>query len=171
EVPEDAERTERRGRRDAGGERPRQPLGDHQARGAGRRPPRPRPQEPPKPKPKRLRPARRHRTAVLEELPPEHRPIAEQVLAGDIPAVRSAIEKENASRKERGEPPINGSELLALAESLRPRPPTSTRSTFVTCVRWWGPPTARHATTRPELSPRNCATRLPGASTPSMPTG
>src|SRR5581483_7051246 len=121
EVPEDAERTERRGRRDAGGERPRQPLGDHQARGAGRRPPRPRPQEPPKPKPKRLRPARRHRTAVLEELPPEHRPIAEQVLAGDIPAVRSAIEKENASRKERGEPPINGSELLALAESLRPR--------------------------------------------------
>src|SRR5262249_28671535 len=39
----------------------------------------------------------------------------------DIPAVRQAIDKENEARKERGEPPINGSELLALAEKLRPR--------------------------------------------------
>jgi hypothetical protein len=90
-------------------------------RTAERRPPRPRPEEPPKPKPKRLRPARVHRAAVLDELPPEHRPIAEQVLAGDIPAVRQAIDKENEGRKERGEPSINGQELLALAEELRPR--------------------------------------------------
>ena len=62
-----------------------------------------------------------HRSAVLEELPPEHRPIAEQVLAGDIPAVRQAIDKENEARKERGEPAIDGNELLALAEKLRPR--------------------------------------------------
>jgi hypothetical protein len=62
-----------------------------------------------------------HRAAVLDELPPEHRPIAEQVLAGDIPAVRQAIDKENEGRKERGEPSINGQELLALAEELRPR--------------------------------------------------
>jgi len=91
------------------------------SRTAERRPPRPRPEEPPKPKPKRLRPARVHRAAVLDELPPEHRPIAEQVLAGDIPAVRQAIDKENEGRKERGEPSINGQELLALAEELRPR--------------------------------------------------
>jgi hypothetical protein len=58
---------------------------------------------------------------VLDELPPEHRPIAEQVLAGDIPAVRQAIDKENEARKERGEPAIDGTELLALAERLRPR--------------------------------------------------
>jgi hypothetical protein len=62
-----------------------------------------------------------HRSAVLEELPPEHRPIAEQVLAGDIPAVRQAIDKENEARKERGEAAIDGTELLALAEKLRPR--------------------------------------------------
>ncbi len=58
---------------------------------------------------------------MLDELPPEHRPIAEQVLAGDIPAVRQAIDKENEARKERGEPAIDGTELLALAEKLRPR--------------------------------------------------
>jgi hypothetical protein len=58
---------------------------------------------------------------VLDDLPVEHRPIAEQVLAGDIPAVRTAIDKENEARKERGESPIDGTELLALAESLRPR--------------------------------------------------
>jgi hypothetical protein len=61
-----------------------------------------------------------HRSAVLDGLPPEHRPIAEQVLAGDIPAVRQAIDKENEARKTKGEPAINGSELLALAERLRP---------------------------------------------------
>jgi hypothetical protein len=68
-----------------------------------------------------LRPARVHRAAVLEQLPPEHRPIAEQVLAGDIPAVRQAIAKENDARKERGEPNINGDQLLAIAEKIRPR--------------------------------------------------
>lgn len=91
------------------------------ARSAERRPPRARPEEPPKPKPKRLRPGRVHRAAVLEELPPEHRPIAEQVLAGDIPAVRQAIEKENTTRTAAGQPTINGEQLLALAEKLRPQ--------------------------------------------------
>lgn len=86
-----------------------------------RRPPRPRPEEPAKPKPRRLRPARTHRTAVLADLPPEQRPIAEQVLQGDIPAVRQAIDKENEGRAARGEPSINGAELLAIAERLRPR--------------------------------------------------
>jgi hypothetical protein len=91
------------------------------ARSAERRPPRARPEEPAKPKPKRLRPGRVHRAAVLEELPPEHRPIAEQVLAGDIPAVRQAIEKENTTRAAGGQPTINGDQLLAIAEKLRPQ--------------------------------------------------
>jgi hypothetical protein len=121
--PRDADRGPRRrdggeGDRSPRGERP--PRAERPAR-AERRPPRQRPEEPPKPKPKRLRPGRVHRSAVLDELPPEHRPIAEQVLAGDIPAVRQAIEKENESRKERGESTIDGSELLALAEKMRPR--------------------------------------------------
>ncbi len=120
------DRAERGPRRREGGEGDRAPRGERPASGerparAERRPPRPRPEEPPKPKPKRLRPGRVHRTAVLEELPPEHRPIAEQVLAGDIPAVRQAIEKENEARKERGETAIDGTELLALAEKMRPR--------------------------------------------------
>lgn len=74
-----------------------------------------------KPKSKRLRAARVHRSAVLNEIPPEHRPIAEQVLQGDIPAVRAAIDRENQGRVARGEAQINGTELLAIAERLRPR--------------------------------------------------
>lgn len=109
------DRKPREGERDRGKDRP-----DRAARTAERRPPRARPDEPAKPKAKRLRPGRVHRAAVLEELPPEHRPIAEQVLAGDIPAVRQAIDKENATRKAAGQPTINGAELLALAEKLRP---------------------------------------------------
>ncbi|MEY2588447.1 MAG: hypothetical protein QOJ67_431 [Acidimicrobiaceae bacterium] len=109
----------------AGEQRPARPprteSGDRPAR-PERRPARPpRPEEPAKPKPKRLRAGRAHQQAVLAELPPEHRPIAEQVLRGDIPAVRQAIEKENEGRAERGETPIDGRELLAIAEKLRPR--------------------------------------------------
>jgi hypothetical protein len=117
---------ERPGRRDRspreGGDRERsKERAERSSRPADRRPPRTRPDEPAKPKPKRLRPGRAHRAAVLDELPPEHRPIAEQVLAGDIPAVRQAIDKENQARKAAGQPTINGEPLLALAEKLRPQ--------------------------------------------------
>jgi hypothetical protein len=108
-----------RGDRPPQGDRP--PRADRPARTSERRPPRSRPETPAKPKAKRLRPGRTHRNAVLDELPPEHRPIAEQVLAGDIPAVRQAIDKENEARTAAGQPTINGVELLALAEKLRPR--------------------------------------------------
>jgi hypothetical protein len=125
--PDGAERPARRDRPAREGERPNERTGrpapsrDRAARPSERRPPRARPDEAAKPKPKRLRPSRVHRAAVLEELPPEHRPIAEQVLAGDIPAVRQAIDKENQTRVAAGQPTINGTELLALAEKLRPR--------------------------------------------------
>lgn len=118
-------RRERKPREGADGEgskeRAERSSRDRPERTAARRPPRSRPEEPAKPKPKRLRPARVHRAAVLEELPPEHRPIAEQVLAGDIPAVRQAIDKENSNRSAAGQPTINGEELLAIAEKLRPQ--------------------------------------------------
>jgi hypothetical protein len=107
-----------RGERPSGSDRTERP--DRPAR-AERRPPRPRSDEAAKPKAKRLRPGRVHRAAVLEQLPPEHRPIAEQVLAGDIPAVRAAIDKENDTRKAAGQPTINGDELLAIAEKIRPQ--------------------------------------------------
>ncbi|MEY2423938.1 MAG: hypothetical protein QOI95_4005 [Acidimicrobiaceae bacterium] len=118
--PDRPARRERKPREGADRERPKE-RSERPARTAERRPPRARPEEPSKPKPKRLRPARVHRAAVLEELPPEHRPIAEQVLAGDIPAVRQAIEKENATRSAAGQPTINGDQLLAIAEKLRPQ--------------------------------------------------
>src|SRR3954447_13797641 len=116
------DRPDRRDRPPRQGDRERtKERGERPPRTPERRPPRARPEEPSKPKPKRLRPSRVHRSAVLAELPPEHRPIAEQVLAGDIPAVRQAIEKENATRTAAGQPTINGDELLAIAEQLRPQ--------------------------------------------------
>jgi hypothetical protein len=71
-----------------------------------------------RPKAKRLRPAKAHRTALLESLPEEQRPIAEQVVLGGLPAVRQAIEKQNAERAAAGEPPIAPGPLLEIAEKL-----------------------------------------------------
>ena len=114
-----------------GGERGGPPRGDRPA--GDRRPPRdraerpdrparaPRPERPAPPKPKRLSPANVHRAAVLEDLPPEHRPIAEQVLRGGIPAVRQAVEQQNADRKDKGEAEVKADPFLAIAEELLPR--------------------------------------------------
>lgn len=85
-----------------------------------RRGPRPNP-VPERPKPKRLRPGRKHRNAILEELPVEHRPIAEEVLRGGIPAVRAAIAQQNEQAKAENRPEIQSDELIALAEKLLPR--------------------------------------------------
>ena len=91
------------------------------------RPPRrTRPEPPPmpvveRPKAKRLRAGKAHRTALLESLPEEQRPIAEQVVLGGLPAVRQAIEKQNAERTAAGEAPIAAGPLLELAEKLVPK--------------------------------------------------
>jgi hypothetical protein len=74
-----------------------------------------------RPKAKRLRPGKAHRTALLESLPEEQRPIAEQVVLGGLPAVRQAIEKQNAERTAAGETPINAGPLLEMAERLVPK--------------------------------------------------
>ena len=103
--------------RDRTRDRARQPERPH-------RPPRAeRPAEPPapaRPKPKRLNPGHTHRHAVLNALPPEQKPVAEQLLRGGIPAVRQAIDAQNAELARGGQPTIKAEPLLALAEELLP---------------------------------------------------
>lgn len=74
-----------------------------------------------RPRAKRLSPGHTHRTAVLESLSPEQRPVAEQVLRGGIPAVRRAIEEQNSAAKASGQPEIKPGPLVAMAEELLPR--------------------------------------------------
>ena len=74
-----------------------------------------------RPKAKRLRAGKAHRTALLESLPEEQRPIAEQVVLGGLPAVPQAIEKQNAERTAAGEPAIAAGPLLEMAEKLVPK--------------------------------------------------
>ncbi len=70
---------------------------------------------------RRLSPATTHRAAVLAALPPEQVPVAEQVLRGGIPAVRTAIHLEREKAASEGRPPPNAEALLAMAEDLLPR--------------------------------------------------
>ena len=74
----------------------------------------------PKPKAKRLQPGRVYRDAVLAELSPERKAVAEQILRGGIPAVRQAVEEQNAKAREEGGPEIKADALLAMAEELLP---------------------------------------------------
>ena len=135
------DRGERGGRRDRGERGDRGDRGDRgprsrdgrpdrdkrerkpRAEGDGaRRPPRPpRPEVEAKPKPKRLKAGRTHRNAVLADLPPEQRPVAEQVLKGGIPAVRQAVQKQNEAAEAEGKPPVKAEPLVALAEGMLPR--------------------------------------------------
>jgi hypothetical protein len=57
----------------------------------------------------------------MEALPPEQQPIAEQLLRGGIPAVRTALHLEREKAEAEGRPAPNTEALLALAESLLPR--------------------------------------------------
>jgi hypothetical protein len=68
-----------------------------------------------------LSPGNTHRTAVLDSLPPEQRPIAEQVLRGGIPAVRTAIHLEREKATAEGRTAPNADALLAIAEELLPK--------------------------------------------------
>ncbi len=72
-------------------------------------------------KPRRLNPGTAHRRAVMESLAPEERPIAEQVLRGGIPAVRTALHLEREKATAEGRPAPNTDELIAMAERLLPR--------------------------------------------------
>jgi len=136
-----SERSEPRPRRSARPERPAEPA---QGKSGDGRQPRPAPaRTAPREKPpgrdgghergqparapqtadrgRRLSPGNAHRAAVLDSLPPEQRPIAEQVLRGGIPAVRTAIHLEREKADAEGRPAPNADALLAMAEGLLPR--------------------------------------------------
>jgi hypothetical protein len=104
----------------------RRPKGEGDRPRGDRPPRRARPEPPPmpeveRPKAKRLRPGKAHRNALLEGLPEEQRPIAEQVVLGGLPAVRQAIEKQNQQRAAAGESAITAGPLLEMAEKLVPK--------------------------------------------------
>src|SRR5437773_66633 len=69
---------------------------------------------PPKPKEKRLTPGNAYRTAVVESLSPEQRPVAEQVLRGGVPAVRTALALENEKARAEGRPEVRPEGLITM---------------------------------------------------------
>lgn len=79
------------------------------------------PELPQRPKPKRVRPQRANVVAVLAELPEAHRAIAEKVLDGGVPAVRSAIEEQNKTAVAEGREKVPAEGLIQIAEQLLPR--------------------------------------------------
>jgi hypothetical protein len=113
-----------RGRRDRDGDGPRRERrdrGDRSDRPRGDRPRGPRPEVPERPKPKRLRPGRAYRNAVIDEVPEEQRPIADQVLRGGVPAVREAIAKQNEQARAENRPEVPTDQVVAMAEALYPK--------------------------------------------------
>jgi len=113
-----------------GGDRPGgdRPGGDRALRGprpGGDRPQRPRfeapPELPQRPKAKRLKPGRKHRSAVLADLSEAQRAVAERALQGGLPAVRQAVNEQNARLKSEGKEEIPAAGLLAIAEQLLPK--------------------------------------------------
>ena len=105
-----------RGARREGGRDGEGPRG----RGRGDRPHRPAPPEvPTRPKAKRLRAGKTHRNAVLAALPDEQRPVADQLVAGGLPAVRTAIKEQNETNKAEGRPEVKPGPLIGLAEQLQ----------------------------------------------------
>src|SRR3954451_6710323 len=79
------------------------------------------PELPQRPKPHRLKPGRAHRSAILADLPEEQRPVAERALQGGLPAVRQAVNEQNARLKAEGKPEVPAAGLLSMAEGLLPR--------------------------------------------------
>ena len=79
------------------------------------------PELPQRPKPKRLKPGKAHRNAVLADLPEEQRPVAELALQGGIPAVRQAVNEQNARLKAEGKPEMPAAGLIRMAEQLLPK--------------------------------------------------
>ena len=70
---------------------------------------------------KRLTVKRVHRDALIDVLPVEERPVAEQLFRGGIPAVRQAIIDQNAQLKAAGQTEVPSGPLLAMADRLLPQ--------------------------------------------------
>ncbi len=72
------------------------------------------------PKFKKLMPRNIYRSQVLQEIAPEHLPIAEQLLKGGLPAVRQALANQNEKAIAEGKPTIPEATVLAIAEPMLP---------------------------------------------------
>jgi len=62
-----------------------------------------------------------HRNALLGDLPPEQRPIGEQLFRGGLPAVREALATQNAEAAAGNGLPVPEEPVLAIAEALLPK--------------------------------------------------
>ena len=58
---------------------------------------------------------------MLADLPEEQRPVAERALQGGLPAVRQAVNEQNARLKAEGKPEVPAAGLLSMAERLLPK--------------------------------------------------
>ena len=79
------------------------------------------PELPQRPRPKRLKPGKAHRTAVLAGCPRRSAPIAEKAFSGGIPAVRQAVNEQNAALRAEGKDEVPAAGLLKMAEELLPQ--------------------------------------------------
>ena len=59
-----------------------------------------------------------HRNAFLATLSPEQLPVAEQLLRGGMPSVRSAVAEQNKKATEQGRPTIDAATIERIAEDL-----------------------------------------------------
>jgi len=118
----DRGRDNRRGGESRGGDRPR---GDRNSQRRSSKSDRPRrdsrPSAPSRPKAPRLRPKRTHQNAALKALPQIQRGLAEEVMKGGVPGLRSAVERMNEKAAAEGMPKIKSEPLVTLAEKLAPK--------------------------------------------------
>ena len=122
------DRGDRRPERAQRGERPDRGARTERPDRGERREPRPErtrphftppPELPQRPKPKRLRPGKAHRSAVLDALPEEQRPIAELALLG-LAAVRQRLRDDNQKLVAEGKAPMPEASVLKMAEEMLP---------------------------------------------------
>ncbi|HEV3267858.1 MAG TPA: hypothetical protein VGZ68_05600 [Acidimicrobiales bacterium] len=59
-----------------------------------------------------------HRNALLATLSPEQLPVAEQLLRGGMPAVRTAVEQQNKNASSQGRPTVDPATIDRIAEEL-----------------------------------------------------
>ena len=71
-----------------------------------------------RPRPPRFVPGTAHRDALLATLPDAQRPVAQQLAAGGMPAVRRALEEARVAARAEGRPTEPDDALVALAEKL-----------------------------------------------------
>ncbi len=114
----DQTNTKPTGRRKHAGQR--QSAGGGTAENKVRRPRKDAPKDVVSPRPRRLRPKRKHRKAVLADLPEEQKRLADIVLRSGVPGLRDEIENQNVTAREAGHPEIPPDILLRLAERIHP---------------------------------------------------